>query len=85
MKVLCIEDFNNEYWSFYKDSYYDVVDIYYCDDYPNGFYTVQDEDGSLRNFSQTVFERYFFDIKRERMLKLKRLSSVVLDLKKEGK
>ena len=85
MRVLCIEDFDTVQWSFYKDNYYEVVDTWVSKDYPSVIYTVQDEDGALRNFSESVFECYFFDIKRERKLKMEKLSSVVLDLKNEEK
>ncbi len=74
MRVLCIEDCSDIHWSFYKDNYYDVVDKWISKDYPSIIYTVQDEDGALRNFSESVFERYFLDIKRDRMLKLKKIN-----------
>lgn len=77
MRVLCIDEYCDMHWSFYKGKYYEVVDKWVSKDYyPNEIYiyTVQDEDGALRNFSESVFETHFLDIKRERKLKLKKIN-----------
>ena len=74
MRVLCIEEYNNANWSFYKDNYYEVVEKWISKDYPTEIYTVQDEDGALRNFSESVFQEYFLDIKMERKLKIKKIN-----------
>jgi hypothetical protein len=74
MRVLCIEGYNDNNWTFYKGNYYEVVGKWGSKDYPSEIYTVQDEDGALRNFSESVFERYFLNLKRERKLKLEKIN-----------
>ena len=74
-KYICKRDFSKR---FLNGDYCYVLDTSYSCVYADGIrryvYIIQANDGKRYGFSEIDFNRYFIDIKRERMLKLLKIN-----------